>query len=64
MFKVVDHFFIFDHSFLIRHKSKMKLSSAVLFTAMVSASVEAGKKKNKQNDAVEAPEFQCPECSG
>ena len=31
---------------------------------MVGASVEAGKKKNKNNDAIEKPEFQCPECSG
>ena len=57
---------VFDFStfFLIGQKSKMKLSSAILFTAMVGASVEAGKKKNKNNDAIEKPEFQCPECSG
>ena len=54
---------VFDF-FLINQKSKMKLSSAILFTAMVGASVEAGKKKNKNNDAIEKPEFQCPECSG
>jgi len=41
----------------------MKLSSAILYTAMVGAGVEAGKKANKENNAP-APDFQCPDCSG
>jgi len=45
----------------------MKLSSAILYTAMVGASVEAGKKnkKNKGNaEPAEKPAFQCPDCNG
>jgi len=42
----------------------MKLSSAILYTAMVGASVEAGKKNKGNAEPAEKPAFQCPDCNG
>merc|ERR1711885_64458 len=56
-----------DFVIFFSYFSKMKLSSAILYTAMVGASVEAGKKSKKNKGSTEAadkPAFQCPDCTG